>query len=442
MGIINENEMAEFIVKCSGTEQIAERLQMRNFLQSFAFTDKVEGKRFDRFVSKAKEAILDLYIARYFPMLFLNDEFSVYSVEDAVLLFFQDYFQWEGRKKEKKNTFYLLDTIWRHAAISGEGALENDAWKIKAVSSPHESHDGNIPVMDIITSEIHTACRYFIREKCTWKDSGISETNYFQALPENPFEAGRLFEMILQGVYFDIEIMARNPAARDAQANPELAASVQKLKKQNESQKIKIQELEAALQKREQDIAKISADAKKEKKELLEKNEKELKKQIKELLEEQDRENRIIQKLKENHDSVVRKYADLRKQIVDDEPEAEIRAEKEAIQEYKNPDPDGRYVFFADENTSFKNNLSAMFPNSTFYTSSVSLSEMKVDMVIINTAHIKHSDYYKIKQQCSDYGIPFVQTRYSNAELIYSLMWEMVNFGKCTGYRNSSWIQN
>lgn len=440
MGIINENEMAEFIVKYSDSEQITERLQMRDFLQSFAFTDKVEGKRFDRFVNKAKEAILNLYITRYFPMLFLNDEFSVYSVEDAVLLFFQDYFQWEGRKKEKKKTFFLLDTIWRHAAISGEGALENDAWKIKAVFSPHESHNGSIPIMDIITSEIHTACRYFIREKCTWKDNEINETNYFQALPESSFEAGRLFEMILQGVYFDIEIMARNPAARDAQANPELAASVQKLKKQNESQKIKIQKLEAALQKKEQDIARMSADVKKEKKELLEKNEEKLKKQIKELLEEQDRESRIIQKLKENYDSIVRKYTDLRKQILDDESEAKI--EKESIQEYKNPDPNGRYVFFADENTSFKSNLSAMFPNSSFYTSSVSLSEMKVDMVIINTAHIKHSDYYKIKQQCSDYGIPFVQTRYSNAELIHSLMWEMVNFGKCTGYRNSSWIQN
>ena len=184
----------------------------------------------------------------------------------------------------------------------------------------------------------------------------------------------------------------------------------------------------------------MSADVKKEKKELLEKNEEKLKKQIKELLEEQDRESRIIQKLKENYDSIVRKYTDLRKQILDDESEAKI--EKESIQEYKNPDPNGRYVFFADENTSFKSNLSAMFPNSSFYTSSVSLSEMKVDMVIINTAHIKHSDYYKIKQQCSDYGIPFVQTRYSNAELIHSLMWEMVNFGKCTGYRNSSWIQN
>lgn len=440
MGIINENEMAEFIVKYSDSEQITERMQMRDFLQSFAFTDKVEGKRFDRFVNKAKEAILNLYITRYFPMLFLNDEFSVYSVEDAVLLFFQDYFQWEGRKKEKKKTFFLLDTIWRHAAISGEGALENDAWKIKAVFSPHESHNGSIPIMDIITSEIHTACRYFIREKCTWKDNEINETNYFQALPESSFEAGRLFEMILQGVYFDIEIMARNPAARDAQANPELAASVQKLKKQNESQKIKIQKLETALQKKEQDIARMSADVKKEKKELLEKNEEKLKKQIKELLEEQDRESRIIQKLKENYDSIVRKYTDLRKQILDDESEAKI--EKESIQEYKNPDPNGRYVFFADENTSFKSNLSAMFPNSSFYTSSVSLSEMKVDMVIINTAHIKHSDYYKIKQQCSDYGIPFVQTRYSNAELIHSLMWEMVNFGKCTGYRNSSWIQN
>lgn len=418
-------------------ENMMEKERLKNYFQSFAFTDSVSGKRFGRYVQKAKDAVMDLYMKKFYPALFSSEK--IRCLEDVILLFFYDFYHWTGRSatpNEGRHSF-LLDCIRIPSAVTENNLKDNDAWKADAIKNSSESRLGMQSVDSIIEKEIYESCRYYIRDACT-QDSSINEAGYFRTLPRTPLEAARLLEMILQAVYLDIEIMAREPAARDAAECPELSVKAADMERGMEEKCRQIANLEEELADEKEKSLNAAEKAREETAADYEKKLEYLKEQADSANEACREMERINAKLKQEHDALVKECADLKKRLQEKGVQPEDEEGFPMHEAYTDLDMEGRYIFFANENNAFTENILELFPNASFYSSAVKLGSVKADMVIVITAHIKHSDYYSVKQQCRDYGIPFVQCRYTNARIIKNLMWEMINFGRCSGWRKNT----
>lgn len=402
--------------------------QMVHYVSAYVYGDGfTEGKRFARFISKAETYVYEEYLKRAYAQLFGSNVKPLYSLEDVVLFYFEEYYE-NNEEYDGGKGVSLLDSMCTLAACTGKTKGENKKWKMNMVKHPDQSIDGFPSVSELYHTELKEACIQFIREKSMWRGN-IDESNYFAALPETPAEGALLMEKILNSIHADIEIIARSGMAREAAENPGIVGMASELQKQNQKLQDKIENLDGILNAKNTEIADLrkqhgsNADIES------------LQETIDILSEKCNTMEWSNRKLVERHNGIISKYNTLKH--IAEETKSKKGIVEEDMDGFKDVNPDGKYIFFATEKNSFQKNLLKEFPNALFFDDKVNLNQMNVDMVVMITSHIKHPVYYSIRNQCKTAGIPFIQCRHTNTDTIKELMWEQVNFGKSSGYKQS-----
>ena len=375
---------------------------------SFIFDKDFEDKRFDRYVDRCKQAIMERLQKDYVTN--KNKELSN-NLTDFILNFLGGYYFSESEKVKKKRQLYSqIHTYY----VEGMFSIDGDSEYIEDLFC-----DENVPkkynLRTIVDNEIRAACKQYIRWKAIQLNN-IDKTNYFQTQPKAESDLLYILKLVIDWVCVDIERYTTMKEVEELELDSKLPVDDERIADYMQD----VEELEKTIFEKDKQL-----EAQKQQIKILEEK---LKRQ--ESKEQTDLE-RVINnnfELQRKHDKLVRKYNSLTEKYNDLKDLLEVEedvVEKET--ELIEVDPNGKYLFVLSEESSFMDVITDAFPNVEFCFENKNISKKGYDMVVCITSHIDHSTYLGIKAQCKTNSIPFVHCKHSNIPLIRQLMSEQLN---------------
>ena len=376
---------------------------------SFIFDKDFEDKRFDRYVDRCKQAIMERLQKDYVTN--KNQELSN-NLTDFVLNFLGGYYFSESEKvKNKRQLYSQIHTYY----IDGIFSIDGDSEYIEDLFC-EENVPKKYKLRTIVDKEIRAVCKQYIR----WKSiqlNNIDKANYFQTQPKTESDFLYILKLVVDWVCVDIEryatmkevekleLVSQFPVDDERitdymQDIEELEKTISEKDKQIEAQKQQVKILEEKLKRQEN------------------KEQTDLDRVVNNNFELQRKYDKLIRK----YNSLAEKYNDLKEQF--EEEKIDIVETEASLIEL---DTDGKYLFVLSEESSFMDVIVDAFPNVEFCFENKNIIHKNYDMVVCITSHIDHSTYLGIKAQCKNNNIPFVHCRHSNIPLIKQLMWNQIN---------------
>lgn len=366
---------------------------------SFVYCKSFESKRFDRFVSKVEDLVLQNYIKIVFedfldlPIQDGNNEFEIRNFSDFIVAFFQ--YMYSEEETPEAELFYSL-LFHRYSFNSTEVYFSQELFD-ELLGNPYR--DSANSLANFIKEETREVCKEFIQKR-TFEEEGIDVDNYFLILPDCFDDYVYIFDNVINYVKIDIENFASSQIENKLLETISDDA-IKDLKKEVEILETKVEKLKQEILLKEDKIKSL-----RKKIEDNEKNEK-----TENLIEQNISLQRKIEKADRRYNDLLEKYNRLKEQNTQAHNE-------EVIEEQQEVDLNKRYCFVAYGDITFLNDILSVFPNSFFLTKNSDINNISADLVICLTEHIDHSTYYDVKKRCSNRNIPFIHCKHSNVELI------------------------
>jgi regulator of replication initiation timing len=397
-----------------------EFLQTQNYVSEELKIDNdvFKDKRFKRYVGRISEVIYNIYCKpeykEFVDMGYLLQGDTKHKIIDFttfLIATFQSYYANNISEFTKKN--HVITLLMRRQFSINEDAEKQKQWIQGYVFHPFglseivKSHCFKV----MIEEEISSTCESYLKHKSMYSNK-VDKTNYFITIPNDKETCVALFADIILGIKTSLDNYF---SSKTAQAIIEQTFSDERANYVERTTELsnKIVELEKTIQSLTDKNVELSMENRGLKKQL---NNKHLitDEQYISIIEHNNSLQRQVDKLKRINASIKNKNTS---EIIDEETTTVIEEEPLEI------DCSLRYVFVGFEQPGYKDKIQQVFPNAIFEIGKINLSPNSVDMVILLTHHISHPQYYAVKEQCKNRGIPFVQSRHFNIELIKSLIW-------------------
>ena len=375
------------------------------------------GKRFERYIQKTTDAVVNEYIKTKFKRQFDNaivlkspsNSYRVKSLSDFVIALFQSYHHPLMEKFEHKD--HVMHPLLRIYACPNPD-LEVDKEFLQTYVLNAFSGDNDFSLM--VEEEIRISCKKLIILKSEL-DNNIDDSNYFITIPKTLDQCAMFFIDIVNGVQLSLEHLFASNAAKamcDFVSNEITQDMYNSVEEMKESLKI----LNNEVAKKDDTISFLKRKVEKLEKQIKESNKNKDSKH-EELIEHNFQLARQNQKLKD-------KYRKLSfKKIQNFELE---NIEEKPIEQINNLDANGKYIFIGFDKNGFQEQVLKHLPQAKFQDTNADIHS-STDMVVMLTKHITHPTCLGVKEQCKNKGIPLVYCKHSNIDLIKDLMWNHIN---------------
>lgn len=391
------------------TEDLGERYSReKRYRKSFVNKEGFEGKRFERYVKKVKDYLLEDYIKITYPMFFYgntyHDGIPMGDITDFIVYCLQSFYLYD-LDTELPEITDLIRTIHSFEIQNKDKDLNEELLE-DYLDNPYKKTKRYPSLEEVIDKEIIKACKDYIRMK-TLEMEDVTESNYFKTLPSTISDAVYIFDMVINYVRVDIDNLCASKV-RKRSCEKFVDKEIDKIIDEKELLANRIKELEKE--------ASYNENVMKSLREKLKEKDQSKKSEIK-IDEESIQIKRQYGKLEEKYNRLLEKYVTLKNRELNEEDEEDD--EKDIDKDIK---LDGRYLFVAYDDITFKNNIINVFGNGKWYESNADINAATVDLVVVLTDHIDHATYYEVKNQCKSKGVPFLHCKYTNVELIKDLI--------------------
>lgn len=391
-----------------------------DYRNSFVYDENFEGKRFNKYVQKTKDYIYENYLKIVYPLEDENGISFVHNFDEQIINFFCTYYLTDTFEEHENTGYHSIFNCFNEYAVPDfdSTAIDGDFLEKFLMSAyKNEIKNETYSLGYIIESETRLACKEHIR-RIVLKSDNIDETNYFLTLPQSVEDAILILDDILNRVKIDIEKLCKSQIVNEAiksQTEGFFKGSIERLQKENNSLNQEIEKLNNIIQTKENDIKNLNTKLST----INEKNNE----YIDILLSNIRKLERQNTKIKGKYERLLDKYKALKENSINDVEDIE----NDIVQEFNELDLNGKYLFIAYNDITFQNTILQTFTNATFSDTNANINSSSTDMVIVLTAHIDHSVYYGIKEQCKTKNIPLIHCNFSNVELIKELMFDAIN---------------
>jgi len=376
-----------------------------NYLHSFAMDENFKGKRFSRFVTKAKLDLFE-YVKKNTPAfhkIYHHGPFKITNIDDYIFANIVIYVH-SLNENYKKMTSLLH--LFHLPEIPSVLIAKKDLEELKDVFI-HES---------VIYKMIHYELENTYQEHIAYlsaKNSNINEINYVRELL--PFSDPDQLKILNEAFYkiivsFEHLILINEDYKGDN--NEELLQTTQqmydymfqneKLEEKNEEQNQLIEKLKKDLQKKNEETRL-----------LVKRNTEELRKENYELL--------------KNNEELKEKLKKQTSQEISTTIEEEIIEKKCDSDSILNKDIDDyQLLFIISDRCTFLKELQKAFPTARITFKNYENSISKSDYVVVFTNYVNHTTYYHVKEICKQTNTNLLHCRNSNIERIKELLIEKI----------------
>ena len=375
------------------------------------------GKRFERYIQKTTDSVVNEYIKTKFKRQFDNaivlkstsNSYRVKSLSDFVIALFQSYHHPLMEKFEHKD--HVMHPLLRiYACPNPDLEIDKEFLQTYVLNA----FSGENSFFAMVEEEIKLSCKKLIILKAEL-DKNIDDSNYFVTIPRTLDQCAMFFIDVVNGVQLSLEHLFASNAAKamcDFVSNEITQDMYNSVEEMKESLKI----LNNEITKKDNIILSL-----KRKIETLEEKikEKQDSTQIQnELIEHNLQLTRQNQKLKEKYRKLLFKKNVQQFELVNkiDEP----------IKHINDLDTNGKYIFIGFDKNGFQEQVLKHLPQAKFQDTNADIHS-STDMVVMLTKHITHPTCLGVKEQCKNKGIPLVYCKHSNIDLIKELMWNHMN---------------
>ena len=380
------------------------RSNNENYLQSFAMESDFRGKRFSRFVSKAKLNLFE-YVKEHTPSfnrIYHNGPFKLTNIDDY---FFANIVIYIHSLNDEYEHMKVLLHLFNLPQVPSVLITEKDLDEVKDVLS-----QGNL-IYQLINDELANTYQEHIAYLSA-KNSEVNEYNYVKLLL--PFsDADNL--KILNDAFFKMIVSLEHLILINQDYTSDLGEELldsakqifqlvdekEKLEEKIDEQTILITKLKNELQNKNQENRLI---VKKKTEELLKENY--------ELLKENDE---LKKKLKKRN---TEKKCEKNEEII--EIEDKIKKNEREINDY-------RLLFIISDRCTFLKELQLTFPFAKITFKNYEMSIPKSDYVVIFTKYVNHTTYYHVKEICKQTNTKLIHCGNSNCEKVKELICEEIN---------------
>lgn len=372
-----------------------------NYLHSFAMDEDFKGKRFSRFVTKAK---LDLFEyvkdnTPSFDKIYHNGPFKITNIDDYLLANMVIYVHSLNEDYKKMKVLLHLFNLPEVPSIL---IAKKDLEEVKDIFA-----QGSV-IYKMIHHELENVYQEYIAYLSA-KNPTINEVNYIRELlplsdPDQLKILNEAFYKII--VSFEHLILINEDYKGD---NGEELLDVtkqmfdtmhenEKLEEKNEEQKQLIEKLKEDLQKKNEEarllVKRNTEELRKENYELLKDNE-----ELREKLKKQTSEEIAIAEEKEEEQIITSSYKDIN---------------------------DYQLLFIISDRCTFLKELQKAFPTARITFKNYENSIPKSDYVIVFTNYVNHTTYYHVKEICKQTNTNLLHCGNSNIERIKELLIEKI----------------
>lgn len=372
-----------------------------NYLHSFAMDEDFKGKRFSRFVTKAK---LDLFEyvkdnTPSFDKIYHNGPFKITNIDDYLLANMVIYVHSLNEDYKKMKVLLHLFNLPKVPSIL---IAKKDLEEVKDIFA-----QGSV-IYKMIHHELENVYQEYIAYLSA-KNPTINEVNYLRELlplsdPDQLKILNEAFYKII--VSFEHLILINEDYKGD---NGEELLDVtkqmfdtihenEKLEEKNEEQKQLIEKLKEDLQKKNEE-ARL----------LVKRNTEELRKENYELLKDNE-------ELREK----------LKKQTSQEITITEEQEEEKIITPSNKDINDYQLLFIISDRCTFLKELQKAFPTARITFKNYENSIPKSDYVIVFTNYVNHTTYYHVKEICKQTNTNLLHCGNSNIEKIKELLIEKI----------------
>ena len=379
-------------------------------------SDVFKDKRFKRYVHRISDAIYNIYCKSAYQefvemgSLFHGDvKHKIIDLTTFLIAAFQSYHADNISEITKKN--HVITLLERRQFSINEDSEKQKKWIQGYVFHPFglgelvKNHCFKVMVED----EISSTCESYLMHKSLGSNK-IDQSNYFITIPNDKETCIRLFSDIILGIKNSLDNYF---SSKTAQAIIEQTLSDERKKYVEHTTDLndRIIKLEKEIKVLTDKNSELSMENRGLKAQLADRH-LITDEQYHTVIEHNNSLQRQIDKLKRINATL--KDKNLTETINEDHNDID--------EEPLEIDCSLRYVFIGFEKPGFQEKIQQTFPNAIFEIGKINLSPNSVDVVILLTHHISHPQYYAVKEQCKNRGIPFIQSKHFNIELIKSLI--------------------
>ena len=369
-----------------------------NYLHSFAMDDDFKGKRFSRFVTRAKLDLFE-YVKNNTPSfdrIYHNGPFKMTNIDDYLLANIVIYIHSLNEEYEKMKVLLHLFNLPEVPSVL---ISKKDLEEVKDVFAQG-------PVLyKMINQELENTYQEHIAYLSA-KNSNINEINYIRELlplsdPDQLKILNEAFYKII--VSFEHLILINEDYKGD---NGEELLDVTKQMfdtiKENEKLEEKIEEQETLIETLKNDLQKKNEEMRM----LVKRNTDELRKENYELL-------KINEELKEKLKKQLPSQTSTEECIMIEENEE--KTEEININDY-------RLLFIISDRCTFLNELQQAFPTAKIVFKNYENTISKSDYVVVFTNYVNHTTYYHVKEICKQTNTQLLHCGNSNIEKVKEIL--------------------
>ena len=416
----------------------------RHARDCFVYNEEFQQKRFNRYITKAKE---DFF--KYLQSIDYNP--NVHTFEEKLKEMFATYFynlMYQGVKEGRIDIKSLSEDVARIVNNNGKTynpkesfmvfikpRLEDTTYETKVALNAAVNYvllsdmpqffqleEGDHSFYTIVQYATKNACLRFLRNQYL-KGNYTEDKMMSNFLPQTALEKFIILEDIFTTVYEDLNMkFLSNPYAdkENVESFEELwtndvRVQAEEIEKQNE-------ELSSCLSEKDTEIKELKATVKKLRLELSQSKESDA---IKSLKEENLSVLRSNCKLEKAYNSLVAKYNSLKERFKSSTDAVILERDELELVEV---DTNLTYLFLCDTNrVNTTQAILKIFPNAVFSDKHDCIKGRKADMVIVLTSMIDHSSYGSVKEDAKNAGIPILHCENTNPEMIRETIWQYLN---------------
>lgn len=376
------------------------------------------GKRFERYIEKTQQSVLDTYVSQKYKRQISNaivlkspsQGYKVKSLTDFIVSLFQSYHH-PLMEKFSEEDHVIYTSLRQYACPNPDLQIDKNFLQTYVLNTFSEDNG----FFSMVEEEIRLSCIKLIIMKSELNHD-IDNTNYFVTIPKTLEECALFFIDVINGVHLSLEHLF---SSNTAQAMTEFVSDEATKEIYDDIEKMKddVKLLHDLVDKKEIIISSL--------KRKISSLEKQLKEQAKhkqvqhyEIMEHNFQLSRKNQKLKEKYQKLLNKKLD-----TENKEQSDISESTEII---KDLDLNGKYLFIGFDKNGFQEQVLKHLPYARFQDTNADIHS-STDMVVMLTKHITHPTCLGVKEQCKNKGIPLVYCKHSNVELIKDLMWNHIN---------------
>lgn len=391
---------------------------LRDLPDSKITQETFSGKRFERYVEKTQQSVLDVYVSQKYKRQISHamvlkspsQGYPVKSLTDFIVSLFQSYHHPLIEQFSEEN--HVIYTSLRQYACPNPDLQINKDFLQTYVLNTFSDYNGFVSMVE---EEIRLSCMKLIIMKSELNHD-IDNTNYFITIPKTLEECALFFIDVINGVHLSLEHLF---SSNTAKAMTEFVSDEATREIYNDLEKMKndVNLLHELVDEKDETISSLKRKISSLEKQLKEQS---THKQVQhyEIMEHNFQLSRQNQKLKEKYQRLLHK-----KLNIENKEQIDIN---ESIETINDLDLNGKYLFIGFDKNGFQEQILKHLPYARFQDTNADIHS-RTDMVVMLTKHITHPTCLGVKEQCKNKGIPLVYCKHSNVELIKDLMWNHIN---------------